>query len=67
MVEDIRFPPGFQWGASTAAFLMEGDPLADGAGLSVQHTFRRTPGNVPPMVDPDAGIEHYRRFREDIS
>jgi beta-glucosidase len=61
---DTRFPEGFLWGASTAAYLMEGAPLADGAGPSVQHTFARTPGNGHSRVEH--GVDQYRRFRGDV-
>ncbi|WP_283135915.1 glycoside hydrolase family 1 protein [Rhizohabitans arisaemae] len=59
-----RFPDGFLWGASTAAFLMDGAPLADGAGPSVQHTFARTPGNGGSALE--RGVDQYRRFRDDV-
>lgn len=62
----LQFPDGFLWGASTAAFPMEGAPDADGSGLSVQHTFARTPGNHPGVSALDQGVDHYRRWREDV-
>ncbi|GLW11376.1 beta-glucosidase [Microtetraspora sp. NBRC 13810] len=65
--DSLRFPAGFLWGASTAGFLMDGAPLADGAGPSIQHTFARTPGNRPSGGSLDHGVDHYRRFREDIA
>jgi beta-glucosidase len=40
------FPPGFLWGAATAAYQIEGSPLADGAGASNWHRFAHTPGLV---------------------
>ena len=39
-----KFPDGFLWGASTAAYQIEGSPLADGAGPSIWHRFVHTPG-----------------------
>ncbi|TDE33143.1 glycosyl hydrolase family protein [Nonomuraea mesophila] len=65
--ESPRFPDGFLWGASTAGFLMDGAPLADGAGPSIQHTFAGTPGNGYPAMALERGVEHYRRFKEDVS
>lgn len=58
-----RFPDGFDWSVSTAAFLMEGAPYADGSGPSVQHTYTATPGNGP---DLHRGVLHYDRMDEDL-
>ncbi|TDC04432.1 glycosyl hydrolase family protein [Nonomuraea longispora] len=63
----IRFPDGFLWSASTAGFLMDGAPLADGAGPSIQHTFARTPGNRASGQSLEHGVDHYRRFQEDVA
>ena len=54
------FPPDFLWGAATAAYQIEGSPLADGAGASIWHRFSHTPGrtfegrisSVNPSADP---------------
>jgi beta-glucosidase len=61
-----RFPDGFLWGAATSAFQIEGSPLADGAGPSIQHRFAHTPGNVVDGSNGDLAADHYRRFREDV-
>ena len=34
---DTTFPKDFLWGCATAAYQVEGSPLADGAGQSIWH------------------------------
>jgi beta-glucosidase len=62
-----RFPEGFVWGAGTSAYQIEGSPLADGAGMSIQHTFAHTPGNVEDGVTGDVLADHYNRWPEDVA
>ncbi|HEX4439637.1 MAG TPA: GH1 family beta-glucosidase [Thermoanaerobaculia bacterium] len=61
------FPPGFLWGASTAAYQIEGSPLADGAGPSNWHRFAHTPGLVRGGETGDVACDHYRRWRDDVA
>jgi beta-glucosidase len=61
-----RFPPGFVWGAATSAYQIEGSPLADGAGMSIQHRYAHTPGNCVDGVSGDVLADHYHRWPEDI-
>lgn len=61
-----RFPPGFLWGASTAAYQVEGSPLADGAGQSIWHRFSHTPGRVTNGDTGDLACDHYRRYESDV-
>src|SRR5215472_8749057 len=42
----LPFPPGFAWGAATAAYQIEGAARIDGRGPSVWDTFSHTPGAV---------------------
>jgi beta-glucosidase len=65
-VTAYRFPEGFVWGAGTSAYQIEGSPLADGAGPSLQHTYAHTPGNVVDGVTGDVLADHYHRWREDV-
>ncbi len=67
MAIDSRFPDGFLWGAATAAYQIEGSPLADGAGPSNWHRFAHTPGRVRDGDTGDVACDHYRRWREDIA
>ncbi|HEX9942603.1 MAG TPA: GH1 family beta-glucosidase [Thermoanaerobaculia bacterium] len=62
-----RFPSSFLWGAATAAYQVEGSPLADGAGASIWHRFSHTPGRVRDGDTGDVACDHYRRFREDVA
>jgi beta-glucosidase len=61
------FPNGFLWGAATAAYQVEGSPLADGAGASNWHRFAHTPGLVRRGDTGDVACDHYRRWREDVA
>ncbi len=62
----LAFPDGFAWGAATAAYQVEGSPLADGAGPSTWHRFTHTPGRVLTGETGDVACDHYRLWREDI-
>ncbi len=62
----MRFPKDFLWGAATAAYQIEGSPLADGAGMSIWHRFSHTPGTILNGDTGDVACDHYRRWRDDI-
>ncbi len=61
------FPPDFLWGAATAAYQIEGSPLADGAGPSIWHRFSHTPGRTANGDTGDVACDHYRRWAEDVA
>ena len=61
----LAFPPGFTWGAATAAYQVEGAATADGKGLSVWDTFSHTPGKVRGGDTGDIACDSYHRYRED--
>ena len=67
--DDTRstFPAGFLWGCATAAYQIEGSPLADGAGVSNWHRFAHTPGMVHAGDTGDVACDHYNRWREDVA
>src|SRR5438132_13886921 len=67
MTHDNMFPAGFLWGAATAAYQVEGSPLADGAGASIWHRFSHTPGLVANGDTGDVACDHYRRYAEDVA
>ncbi len=61
-----KFPPNFLWGAATAAYQIEGSPLADGAGPSIWQGFSHTPGLMLNGDTGDIATDHYNRWKEDI-
>ena len=62
----LTFPAGFGWGATTAAYQIEGAAGEDGRGPSIWDTFSRTPGAVTSGDTGDVACDHYHRFREDV-
>src|SRR5689334_14335925 len=67
MSEQFQFPGNFLWGAATAAYQIEGFPLADGAGPSIWHRFSHTPGNTFNGDTGDIACDHYHRYESDIA
>src|SRR3984893_12799436 len=65
--ESLAFPAGFTWGASTAAYQIEGATDADGRGVSVWDTFSHTPGKIHGGDNGDIACDSYHRYREDIA
>ncbi len=66
-MDRLQFPKTFLWGSATAAYQIEGSPLADGAGPSIWHRFVRTPGLVRDGDTGDVACDHYRRSAEDVA
>src|SRR5579859_7768820 len=62
----LRFPPGFAWGAATAAYQIEGAATEDGKGPSVWDTFSHTPGNVFRDDTGDVACDAYHRYASDV-
>src|SRR6185295_8633081 len=63
----FEFPDDFLWGCATAAYQIEGSPLADGAGASIWQRFSHDPrlmaakgdtGDVALMKE--MGLQAYR-------
>jgi beta-galactosidase len=63
---DVRFPDGFIWGASTAAYQIEGAVHEGGRGLSNWDAFSHTPGRTKNGDTGDVAIDHYHRYKEDV-
>jgi beta-glucosidase len=63
----LDFPEGFIWGASTAAYQIEGAASSDGKGPSVWDTFSHTPGKVRGGDTGDIACDSYHRYREDVA
>ena len=66
-MSNAQFPIGFLWGSATAAYQIEGSPLADGAGSSIWHRFVHTPGMVRDGDTGDVACDHYRRWADDVA
>ncbi|WP_370950295.1 GH1 family beta-glucosidase [Amycolatopsis sp. cg5] len=62
----LEFPPGFVWGAATAAFQVEGATTTDGRTDSVWDVFARRPGAVVGGDTGEPAADHYRRYGEDV-
>jgi beta-glucosidase len=60
------FPPGFLWGAATAAYQIEGAAAEDGRTPSIWDTFSHTPGRTLGGDTGDVAVDHYHRWQEDV-
>jgi len=63
----LRFPEGFQWGAATAAYQIEGAVAEDDRGLSIWDTFCHQPGRVQGGDTGDVACDHYHRYVDDVA
>jgi beta-glucosidase len=63
----LSFPPGFVFGAATAAYQIEGAVDEDGRGPSIWDTFSHTPGRTFEGHTGDVAVDHYHRYRDDVS
>ena len=63
----LRFPPGFLWGAATAAYQIEGAVAEDGRTPSIWDTYSHSPGRVRNGDTGDTAADHYHRFHDDIA
>ena len=61
------FPPGFLWGAATAAYQIEGAPAEDGKGPSVWDAFSHQPGRTTHGDTGDIACDSYHRVDEDVA
>ncbi|MFZ5774472.1 MAG: GH1 family beta-glucosidase [Thermodesulfobacteriota bacterium] len=62
----LKLPKGFLWGASTAAFQVEGAANEDGRGQSIWDTHCKLTGRVANNDTGDVACDHYHRYKEDI-
>jgi beta-glucosidase len=62
----LRFPPGFWWGAATAAYQIEGAAKEGGRTPSIWDTFAATPGKVVGGETGERAADHYHRYGQDV-
>ena len=63
----LTFPPGFGWGAATAAYQIEGAVTEGGRTPSIWDTFAHTPGRIAHGETGDVAVDHYHRFPGDVA
>jgi beta-glucosidase len=61
------FPSTFKWGASTAAYQVEGAWNVDGRAPSIWDTFSHTPGNTYDGETGDDADNFYYMYKQDIA
>ena len=61
------FPPGFLWGAATAAYQVEGAWNVDGRGESIWDRYAHTAGKIKQGGTGDVACDSYHRYPEDIA
>ena len=61
------FPPGFLWGAATAAYQVEGAYREDGKGESNWDRFVLAPGKIKNGDTGDVACDSYHRYLEDVA
>lgn len=66
MLQTLNFPPQFTFGASTAAYQIEGAVAEDGRGPSVWDAFSHKKGKIRKQHNGDRACEHYVRYGEDV-
>lgn len=62
-----KLPLNFIWGSGSSAYQVEGAYERDGKGLSVWDTFSHIPGNTFRGTNGDIAVDHYHRYKEDVS
>ncbi|MEU9823513.1 GH1 family beta-glucosidase [Micromonospora chersina] len=62
----LTFPPGFLWGAATAAYQIEGAATEGGRTPSIWDTFSHTEGRTVAGHTGDVACDHYHRMPDDV-
>ena len=62
-----RFPAGFEWGAATASYQIEGAAAEDGKGEGIWDRFSHSPGRVRNGETGDVACDHYHRYKKDVA
>ena len=66
-MSEIKFTSDFIWGASSAAYQIEGAWNIDGKSPSIWDTFTQTKGNVHNDENANITCDFYNNYKEDIS
>ena len=66
-MKPLIFPQGFQWGAATAAFQIEGAWNEDGKGESIWDRFNHLPDRILNGDTADIACDHYHHMPEDVA
>ena len=66
-MSEIKFPSDFIWGASSAAYQIEGAWNIDGKSPSIWDTFTQTKGNVHNDENANITCDFYNNYKQDIS
>ncbi len=62
-----QFPHNFLWGASTAAYQIEGAWNSDGKGESIWDRFANTLGTIRHNHNGNIACDHYHLYRDDVT
>jgi hypothetical protein len=65
-MQDLIFPPSFQWGVATSSYQIEGAVSEDGRAPSIWDTFSHQPGKVDNDDTGDVACDHYHRWQSDL-
>ncbi|WP_320064732.1 GH1 family beta-glucosidase [Micromonospora sp. RTGN7] len=63
---ELTFPPGFRWGAATAAYQIEGAAAEGGRTPSIWDTFSHAEGRTVAGHTGDVACDHYHRMPDDV-
>lgn len=61
------FREDFLWGASSAAYQIEGAYDKDGKGKSIWDVFSKKSGTTYKNTNGDVAVDHYNRYKEDVA
>ena len=67
MTADLLFPAGFQWGASSSAYQIEGAVREGGREESIWDVFCQRPGTIADGSSGEFACDGYHRTRDDIA
>ncbi|HEV7721324.1 MAG TPA: family 1 glycosylhydrolase, partial [Iamia sp.] len=66
MSRPVTFPPGFTWGVASSSHQVEGGMELDGGGRSIWDDFASVPGAIRGGDSGSRGVDHRRRWEEDV-